>query len=234
MLYDNINRIGKGADMAESQKSEQDNREIIESTAYRLFRKIGYKLTSYTMIAEESGIGRPLVQYYFPKKDDIATSFIFRVLGSIVDLVDSAGKSSQLPQGRLVQLGQMYYAFLLSSDEMKRLTLDLFSSRQVTSKVIEANATYTLPILNSADDDSTRLVEASVKATGGVYELMFRGLERELPLDPTDLALQNTAAFMAFSSDMGYEEAANLLKLELLDEGTVDSMMPELAKAIFG
>lgn len=220
--------------MAEQKKPDQDNRAVIESTAYGLFRKVGYKLTSYTMIAEESGLGRPLVQYYFPKKDDIATSFILRILNSIAGLVDSSGKSSKLPQGHLAQLGQVYYAFLLSSDEMRRLALDLLSSRQVTSSVIEANAAYTIPLLNPAADDDSQLVEASVLATGGVYELMFRGLERGLALDPTDLAIQNTAAFMAFSSNVSYEEAARLLEPELLDEDAVDGMMPRLVKAVFG
>ncbi len=220
--------------MADAQKLEQDNREIIESAAYRLFYEVGYKLTSYTMIAEESGLGRPLVQYYFPKKDDIATSFIFRTLSSIVELVDSTGKSSQLPLGHVAQLGQVYYAFLLSSEEMKRLALDLLSSRHVTSRVIEANATYTIPLLGPAADDSPQLVEASVKATGGVYELMFRGLERGFALDPTDLALQNVAAFMAFSSKTTYEKAARLLQPELLEEKAIDGMIPRLAKAVFG
>lgn len=220
--------------MPESQKPVQDNRAIIESAAYGLFRKVGYKLTSYTMIAEEGGVGRPLVQYYFPKKDDIATSFILRILDSIADLVDAAGKSSELPQGRLAQLGQVYYAFLLSDEAMRRLALDLLSSRHVTGRVIEANAAYTIPLLNPSADDSTRFVEASVKATGGVYELMFRGLERGLPLDPTDLALQNTAAFMAFSTKTSYEKAERLLEPELLDEEAVAGMMPKLAKAVFG
>ena len=219
--------------MSELRKSEQDNRAVIESAAFGLFRKVGYRLTSYTMIAEESGVGRPLVQYYFPKKSEIATNFILRILGSIAALVDATGKLSQLPQGRLAQLGQVYYAFLLSSDEMRRLALDLLSSRQVTSRVIEANASYTLPLLNPAANDASRLVEASVKATGGIYELMFRGLERGLALNPTDLALQNTAAFMAFSSETSYGKAANLLEPELLDEKIVDGIMPELAKAVF-
>lgn len=220
--------------MAESQKPEQDNRSTIESAAYRLFRKVGYKLTSYTMIAEESGVGRPLVQYYFPKKDDIAMSFILRILNSIEGIMGSSGKASQIPQGRVAQLGQVYYAFLLSSDEMKRLALDLLTSRQVTSRVIEANASYTIPLLGSSPGDGSRLVESSVKATGGVYELMFRGLERGVPLDPADLALQNTAAFMAFSTDTSYEKAMHLLEPELLSEREVGNMLPEVAGAVFG
>ena len=220
--------------MAQAVKPDRDNRTIIESAAYKLFRETGYKLTSYTAIAEASGVGRPLVQYYFPKKDDLATSFILKVLESITGLVDATGKASPSPQGRIAQLGQVYYAFLLSDEQMRRLALDLFSSRQVTGKVIEANAVYTIPLLGSAAEDDEQLVEASVKATGGVYELMFRGLEKGLSLDPADLAVQNVAAFLAFSSRQGYEEAVGMLKSELLDDKTVKRILPKLSQAIFG
>lgn len=220
--------------MPKSVKPDQDNRTAIESAAYRLFREVGYKLTSYTAIAEGSGVGRPLVQYYFPKKDDLATSFILRVLESISGLVGATGKASPSPQGRIAQLGQVYYSFLLSDDKMRRLALDLFSSRQVTGKVIEANAAYTIPLLEGDSEDAERLVEASVKATGGVYELMFRGLERLLPLDPADLAVQNVAAFVAFSSREGYAEAVEMLRPELLDDKIVEGIMPELSREVFG
>lgn len=220
--------------MAESRKPMRDNRAIIESAAFRLFRETGYKLTSYTMIAEEAGVGRPLVQYYFPKKDDLAISFILRTMDSIRDLMHSAGKPSHLSQGSVAQLGQVYYTFLLSSEEMRRLALDLLTSRQVTSRVIEANATYTIPLLGDGGDEDSQLAVASIKATGGVYELIYRGLERGAILDPADLALQNVAAFMAFSSKVSYEDAARLLEPELLDKKIVDDMLPELVKAVFG
>lgn len=220
--------------MDEAGKQAQGNREAIESAAFKLFRETGYKLTSYTMIAEQSGVGRPLVQYYFPKKEDLATGFILRVLGTILELVDSIGKPSPLPQGRIVQLGQVYYAFLLSDDQMRRLALDLLSSRHVTRKVIEANAAYTIPLLENDDEIAPQLEEASVKATGGIYELMYRGLERGLPLDPADLAVQNVAAFVAFSSQNGYEEAVSQLRSELLDDKTVNAILPKLSRAIFG
>lgn len=219
--------------MVQAVKPDQDNRTTIESAAYKLFREIGYKLTSYTAIAEASGVGRPLVQYYFPKKDDLATRFILKVLESITGLVDATGKASPSPQGCIVQLGQVYYAFLLSDEKMRRLAYDLFSSRQVTGKVIETNAAYTIPLLGSAAEDAERLVEASVKATGGVYELMFRGLEKGLPLDPAGLAVQNVAAFLALSSRQGYEEAVGKLSSELLDGETVEGILPKLSQEIF-
>ena len=101
-------------------------------------------------------------------------------------------------------------------------------------KVIEANAAYTIPLLGRAAEDAEPLVEASVKATGGVYELMFRGLERGLPLDPADLAVQNVAAFLAFSSQQSFGEAVGMLRPELLDGKIVEGILPKLSQKIFG
>lgn len=213
--------------------TEQTSREAIETAAYRLFREIGYNLTSYTRIAEESGFGRPLVQYYFPKKADLATGFIFRVLGAIAAFVDASGFASKNPQGYVMQLGQVYYAFLLADDNMRRLTQDLFSTRLVTSKVIEANAAYTLPLVSDGGGEDDALVEASVKATGGVYELMFRGLDRGLALDPSELALQNVAGFMALSGQAAYGDTLAPLRHELLADDVVASIIPALMDAVF-
>ncbi len=211
-----------------------DKRAKVERAAYQLFRELGYRLTSYTRISEKSEVNRPLVQYYFPKKEDLATSFILRMLDAVSRLVDETGKASALPLGYLTQLGQVYYSFILKDPDMRRLTLDLFESRQVTSKVIEANAAYTLPYLDADGSSDPKLVNASVKATGGVYELVFRGLSRGQELDPADLSVQNTAAFMTLSSDIAYQEAKSQLEGQLLDEETVRDISSKLSKALFG
>ncbi len=219
--------------MAES-GGNADKRAEIERAAFRLFRESGYRLTSYTRIAEESGVGRPLVQYYFPKKEDLATGFVFRMLAAVSESVDATGQASEQPYGYLTQLGQVYYSFLLKDANMRRLTLDLFANRQVTSQVIEANVTYTLPFVKPGGASDPALADASIKATGGVYELVFRGLSRGQELDPADLSVQNTAAFMALSSRVTYEDAKSQIKGQLLADETIRSIFPKLSEALFG
>ncbi|MCD8317095.1 MAG: TetR/AcrR family transcriptional regulator, partial [Eggerthellaceae bacterium] len=57
----------------------------IEETAFRLFTEYGYDKTSYSMIARECGISKNLVQYYFKKKELLATSFMETVINGILE-----------------------------------------------------------------------------------------------------------------------------------------------------
>lgn len=208
-----------------------DNRGLIEAAAFRLFREVGYRLTSYSKIAEESGLGRPLVQYYFPKKEDLATGFILRVLEEITTLVKQPDDISNL--GYITRVGQVYYSFLLADEAMRRLTLDLLSSRQMTSRVIEANTMYTVPFVVEGGADDERMVEASIKAVGGVYELMFRSLDLHVDQDPSDLSAQNVAAFMVFAFGREYGAALAALRPEMLSLPETERLRVELENRIF-
>lgn len=206
------------------------NRERIETAAFGLFRECGYRLTSYSKIAEASGVGRPLVQYYFPKKEDLATGFVLTIMRETSMLVDAADE----PLVSVTRLGQVYYSFLLADAPMKRLTLDLLSSRQVTSRVTAANAEYTIPAFQGMQGNPEILRQASIRATGGIYELLFIGLENNQEFDPGMLSAQNTAAFASIAMDADYHAVLSSLENKLLDQQTVAAICEKLNGRIFG
>lgn len=222
--------------MSEENQRAGAARERIGRAAFHLFRTIGFAKTSYTRIAEESGEGRPLVQYHFPKKDDLAVAFVERALQLIAGELDARKLADVDAGGRAVRMGQAYYAFLLHDDGMRAFTYGLLSNRQITSRIILVNLEQSLPLV-AGDAENERLRAASMKATGGVYELLYDALGGTgeaggADLDPDDLALQNTAAYEAFAEDAVYSEAYERLEGQLLDAATVEAIVAKLLDAL--
>ena len=211
-----------------------DNRRRITSAAFQLFRECGYRLTSYSKIAERSEMGRPLVQYYFPKKEDLATEFVLSILDEASRFATPLGDGLANPLVNATRMGHIYYSFLLGTPEMRRLTLDLLASRQVTSRVTIVNAEYTIHGFPEAQSDAAQLRESSIRATGGIYEIVFAKLETGQQLDPAQLSMQNTAAFAAFALGKGYDETIEDLVGSLMDTDEVERICVELSRRIFG
>ena len=213
---------------------ESDNRARIKAAAFQLFREYGFRLTSYTKIAEASGLGRPLVQYYFPKKEDLATEFVVSILENASKLVNGSNGASPDPMAYVTQLGQVYYSFLLQDASMRRLTQELISNRQITSRVTAANADYTIPLFAHAQPNRELLRLSSIKATGGVYELLFIGLEAGQSFDPGNLSIQNTSCFAATALGASYHATMEDLAGTLLPADEIRSICDELVRRMFG
>lgn len=210
------------------------NRELICRAAYSLFLNEGYQETSYSKIANLSGIGRPLVQYYFPKKEELALSFIDRLMETANRLLVDSGQASNLPEVFLGQFGQIYYSFMLRNSQTKRLMLDFLRDRELSSRTIDSNIRYSLSFLDGGEELGSSLIEASIKATGGVYELLYCLLKEDLPVDAISIAQQTTAALLVFSTDATYAEATSRLQEEALDAATIDSICGKLEAELFG
>ena len=200
----------------------------IRKAAFRLFRTVGYKSTSYSMIAEESGQGRPLVQYYYPKKEQFALEFILEALQIINDLLTGSDCDSTDPAVHTTRLGQIYYGFLLYDDAMRTFTKELLAKRDISSQIVSINAEESLPGIVD-EPDAERMKNASIQATGGVYELLYLSLLAGVVMSPGECSVKNTAAFLAFTNGVPYEEAGSALERELL-EGTV---LEDIEKKLF-
>lgn len=205
-----------------------ESRNDIRKTAFLLFRKLGYKATSYSMIAEESGQGRPLVQYYYPKKEEIAIEFIEEALKTIIQTVQFDSALSDTPELQTLHTGQLYYSFLLWDEDMRRFTKEVLENRAISSHLVEVNADRSLPhLVTEQDVEPVRAI--SIKATGGVYELLYLQLQKGDLYKPGEYALQNTATFLSQTTDTSYEDTCERLRSELLP----DEVERDLTKEIF-
>ncbi|MBQ1545572.1 MAG: TetR/AcrR family transcriptional regulator, partial [Clostridia bacterium] len=69
-------------------KRNDAERNRIQSIAFNLFRASGYNETSFTDIANASGAKRSLVQYYFPKKENLIYIYINKALDLASEMVE--------------------------------------------------------------------------------------------------------------------------------------------------
>jgi AcrR family transcriptional regulator len=87
-------------------KGEQSRLHIIE-TANRLFYERGYQQTSFSDIADTSGIRRGNITYYFKTKNDILQAVIRYRMEGIRALLDDWEKTCSDPRERLKRFSQM-------------------------------------------------------------------------------------------------------------------------------
>jgi AcrR family transcriptional regulator len=87
-------------------KGEQSRLHIIE-TANRLFYERGYQQTSFSDIAEASGIRRGNITYYFKTKNDILQDVIRYRMDGIRAMLEEWEKAYSDPSERLKRFAQM-------------------------------------------------------------------------------------------------------------------------------
>lgn len=158
---------------------------VMESKARRLFLEKGYAKTSYTDIAAACGVEKTNVQKHFPHKD----LFIDHFFEDLLDYSDEFfAKRDMLPDDyyqALYLVGQIHFAFLLSTPELRRLTLDIVSDRKLTETMISQDVIWATKYLEgfSLEEQQTFADNIAV-VMGGMYELLYRKLSTGSPLDP--------------------------------------------------
>ena len=88
-----------------STKAEH-TRQLVLDTAQRLFTEYGYDATSLQMIADEMGVTKAAVYYYFPTKAEILHAVAAVSFAALDALIDEAGqKSGRAARGRFLVKG---------------------------------------------------------------------------------------------------------------------------------
>ncbi|MGI6216982.1 MAG: TetR/AcrR family transcriptional regulator [Coriobacteriales bacterium] len=179
--------------------------------ATRLFSKKGYSDTSYSDIARASGITKGLLQYYFPKKEQLATAMMEEVLHNAIDALgfdggdisgggslvgstmatdegghDSEDKTSGNIESfeQLYEIGQVFFEFLLASEGTRRFLQDIVGDMKLVDSVLAFNLTWALDYAEEetrSTDDE--VVESVVFSMGGFYSLLYYCLAHERRFD---------------------------------------------------
>lgn len=212
--------------MSESQPKTTDTntRSKIERAAFRIFHDRGIGAATYTAIAEESGHGRPLVQYYFPAKNDLVLSFVEKIMQSAQATIEESQYSSSVREAQTVRLSQVYFGYMLSTPGMRTFTLDLLSSRHRTSRLIRLAAAWALPFVAERSEDPM-LFNASVISSGGIYEYIYVELS-EGRVPPYNLITLHTfAIFRVLTQNAMYNETKDELSQYLLDDDDLAGLL---------
>ncbi len=160
----------------------------IVRTAYRLFIDVGYEKATYALIAERSGFERTLVQYHLPRKADLAAHFLTDVLRiSERVLADLRLADSDEPMGYRYVLAQVYYA-VLSAPALRGFAVEALDRRSIVSQVLDRDIEWNLQLVRPDQERRQALIDDSIMAVGGAYELLAHRLRAGRDAEPADLA----------------------------------------------
>jgi AcrR family transcriptional regulator len=80
---------------------DDTTRKRIITTAIKLFSELGYDRTSMRLIAEESGVTKPAIYYYFPDKDHLFEGILHYGLDHVKAIVTNLVESKKSAREKL-------------------------------------------------------------------------------------------------------------------------------------
>ena len=213
--------------------SPKSTASTIESSARKLFLQKGFAKTSYADIAKACGVEKTNVQKHFPHKD----LFIDHFFEDLLDYSDEFfAKRDMLPDDyyqALYLVGQIHFAFLLSTPELRRLTLDIVSDRKLTEAMISQDVTWATKYLKgfSLEEQQTFADNVAV-VMGGMYELLYRKLSTGSPLDPESFQ-QLAMNLFVFIQGIPASDAGELFPPDLLSPDDFAAAITFLTERMF-
>lgn len=159
----------------------------ILAQARGLFRAKGYRATSYADIARAAGTTKGLLQYYFPRKDQIATTLMTEVLEraqAALGYVEPPEPGSAEACRQLYRIGQLFFGYLLEGGAYARFLQDITSDLDLVEDVLAFNIGWALGYAQLAEHAGEReVVEGIVMTMGGFYALLHYDLTHGFQMD---------------------------------------------------
>ena len=155
-------------------KRNDAERNRIQNVAFTLFRDAGYNETSFTDIAKASGAKRSLVQYYFPKKENLLNLYITKALDLAAEMVEDNPFVTD-PIKKLHLVGYLEYMAVYQDHQTGKLIKDILKDRNNTQMATDRIIDWSIRYLQSDDEAyNKQLAEAIAYAVGGGCELIYR------------------------------------------------------------
>lgn len=158
----------------------------ILAQARRLFRAKGYRAASYAEIAKAAGTTKGLVQYYFPKKDQLATTVMVQVLDAsraVLGYAQAPAPGDRAAHRQLYRIGRLFFGYLLEAGYAQFLQ-DVTSDLDLVETVLAFNLNWALGYAQLEGLSQEReVVESVVMTMGGFYSLLHYDLAHGLAMD---------------------------------------------------
>jgi len=155
-------------------KRNDEERNRIQNIAFNLFRTVGYDETSFTDIANATGLKRSLIQYYFPKKENLIKIYINKALDVAAELVE-ANPFVTDPIKKLHLIAYLEFMALYKDNQAEHLYKAILRDRDNTMMVFDRVIDWALEYLGSDDEAYNQMVrEAIIYAAGGTVEYVYQ------------------------------------------------------------
>ncbi len=205
----------------------------IEAKARGLFLTKGYAKTSYADIAEACGLEKTNVQKHFAHKDLFIDHFFEDLLDYADEFIASRGLLPNDYYQALYVVGQIHFAFLLSTPELRRLTLDIVSDRKLSEAMISQDVAWATQYLDGFSlEEQESFADNVAVVMGGMYELLYRKLSSGSEIDPETFQLLAMNLF-AFIQGISSGETGALFPKNLLNSKDFEEAVVYLMERMF-
>lgn len=191
----------------------------IAYSAWQQFRSLGYHTTTYASIAKDCSIGRSLVQYHFPRKEELAISLVSWALEQSGQCLGTTVENAVDDHVAFFKIGVCTFTFLLDRG-FSRFLLEILESRAITEALLAMNVEWSLARTGPGfAADREKLVRAVVTNMGGFYDYLYHCLSVGKAFDVADcLATSVYASATALAEHHHYSPADFRMDEELASE----------------
>lgn len=211
--------------------TENPNKRRIRQAAFALMYERGFTATSYSDIAARAGVGRPLVQRHFPKKEQFVLDMIAQAAALCRQTLRAQDADCDSKTLRSLHFLQLYQELILINESMRNLTREVLASRDLTRVIIDTHRESTFVFF---DDGASDVREATAKALGGIYELIVMCMDQGESLDANALAAQTMAAFLVYTTDSTYRDSLKAMEVGLLPAAQVRAWAWDICGELVG
>lgn len=222
----------RGEQRALRDRPEIESKSQIRAAAYHLMWSRGYDEASYTAIADACGLGRPLVQKHFPKKEQLLYELMEDVIVSCIAVLEERGLLGEHAGADLLKATQLFYSVLLRDEETRNLAQ--YSLKQEGTSVMVATIKARYARMLGLGDDLGQLRDSIVWVMGGMGQVIADKMSRSEMLDANDFAVQTTTALLVINEDARFSEMREALTAELLDTESVGNMAEAVLDRVLG
>ncbi len=140
--------------------TKPDTKELIVTTAFRLFSRQGYRDTSVAQIAREAGLSKGLMYHYFTSKEELLKGIFAHYQSETVHKMD--WDSTAPPLENLKKLVDLSFYYLQTQAELRRFSL-------------------LLTLQNTVSEDLKAMIATGKKQWEAAFEEIFRFLGYHQP-----------------------------------------------------
>ena len=155
--------------------------ERLRETAFRLFSAKGVEATSYSDIARNAYVTKSHVQHYFPKKEDLVSSFVRRSLEAVVSIAkELPGFEEADPLTKLVYIDYIQFYYAMRDERMIRMSMDILLERSITRAVIDTGLEMDMLFMMKFDEltDVKGFEETLRFLYGGIYDCLYDSISK--------------------------------------------------------
>lgn len=98
-------------------------RQRIFASALRLFSGRGFAATSLREVAEDAGVSKPMIYYYFRSKEELYGSIVQEILAEMASSIRNRVEPGAPPPERLIGFCRAYLDYFMQNEEVIALIL---------------------------------------------------------------------------------------------------------------